>query len=49
MKIEALGGIWISTEAIEIALTKIAEKEKIHAVYCQLQFHKTVLNSKAAA
>ena len=49
LRVEAFGGLWVSTEEMEIALTKIADKEKVNAVYCQLQFHKTVLNSKAPA
>ena len=49
LKIETFGGLWVSTEAMELALTKIADKEKINAMYCQLQFHKAVLNSKAPA
>lgn len=49
LKIETFGGLWVSTEAMELALTKIADKEKINAMYCQLQFHKAVLNSKARA
>ncbi len=49
LKIEAIGVLWVSTEAMELALTKIADKEKINSVYCQMQFHKTMLNSKAPA
>ena len=34
---------------MQVALTKIADKEKVSAVYFQLQFHKTVLNSNTPA
>ena len=49
LKIETFGGLWVSIEAMEVALTKIAEKERVNAMYCQLQFHKSVLNSKGPA
>ena len=49
LKVETFGGLWVSMEAMQVVLTKIADKEKVSAVYFQVQFHKTVLNSKAPA
>lgn len=46
MKLETLGGLWRSEQAIHTSLCNIkSEKDKINALYIQLQFHHLVLSS----
>ena len=48
LQIEKLGGMWKSETEIRKKVDKIKEeKKKISAIYTQLQFHHTVLNSSA--
>ena len=47
LKIEKIGGLWKSVEAVNRHLRNCDEKEKIDMLYVQLQFHNFVLNSSS--
>ena len=47
IEVEKSGGLWKSKKDIKTNTKQLDEKQKIDALYIQLQFHHIVLNSSA--